>query len=612
MTRRKKTTWLILGCLMVAALVLSSCTAASEEQPAQTVTGTVTQPAATTTTPTTTDTTPTTTTPVAAVDTGPKYGGKLVIAMGAGPRSFDPSNTFYSTGWYMNQVYERLLMGDLDAGPRGTDQFPFAYWCAFPDTVVEGSLAESWEVIDNPLSVVFHLREGIMWQDIPPTFGREFVAQDVVESYQWWQFDRPEASAAQADPAVASVEALDKYTVRFNLNRWIPDWMWDFGWGLFTIVPKEVTDAGIDDWRNAAGTGPFILDDFVPDVAASYVRNPNYWGSTVIDGKEYEIPFIDTLQYVNISDSTIANAAFRTGQTAIQWAVGYDAGLELEATAPGVLRLDYLDSNTNHLTINTEVAPFDDLRVRKALNMAIDRDALLEAFGGGAILNYPAKSSSPAYTPIEDLPADVAENLTYDPVRARELLTDAGYPNGFETKILIQNSGWEPKMSMIANDWTDIGVITTLDLQVQPAFNDVVFGHNYEGVISVGLGGCSIWCILNTLGYVDRIDADTGETFRDWRSGYTNNWDDTVFNDLHGEALLETDLTRSMDLLKQANYRVLEDLPIMLLPTHYVSQFWWPWVKNYYGENATGYFAREQIYATLWIDEDLKKEMGHD
>ena len=132
--------------------------------------------------------------------------------------------------------------------------------------------------------------------------------------------------------------------------------------------------------------------------------------------------------------------------------------------------------------------------------MAIDRDAYLQANGGGAILNYPVKAGSAAYTALEDLPADVRENYEYNPEKAKQLLAEAGYPNGFQTTILIQNSAWEAPMSLIAANWADIGVDAELDLQVQPAYNDVMFGGAYQGVIGVGLGGAAIWTNLGTCG----------------------------------------------------------------------------------------------------------------
>ena len=159
--KRKRMAWLILSCLMVVALVLTSCQAATpaeEEVDGEEV--------------------------VVPDDTvKPIYGGTMVDAMGTGPRTFDPSEIFYSTGWYMNLVYERLVMGDMDKGERGTGEFPFAYWCLFPDNVATGQLAESWEVVADPLALIFHIREGINYQDVPPVNGREFVAQDVVDGF---------------------------------------------------------------------------------------------------------------------------------------------------------------------------------------------------------------------------------------------------------------------------------------------------------------------------------------------------------------------------------------------------------------------------------------------
>jgi len=595
--RKRSITWLIISCLIVLALILASCQAATTEEGQETE----------------------------VVDSEkPIYGGTLTDLMNVGPRTFDPTEIFYSTGWYMNLVYERLLMADLDTGARGSDEFPFAYWCLFPDNLVTGQLAESWEVVADPLSVVFHLREGVRYQNVAPVNGREFVAQDVVDGWEY-QFTHPGYTYGTGLPgwgSVDSVEAIDKYTVVFYLNNWMPNWMWDIGWGLFTIVPKEVVDAGIEDWKNAAGTGPFIMSDFIDDVSCTYEKNPDYWGKVEVpvgSGNMYQIPFVDEFQYVIIKEAAMMMAAFRTGKVGFRWAAGKAIQDEIESTCPDVMKLSYLNSNTDHITLPVLVEPFNDLRVRKALSMAIDRDAYLQANGGGAVLNYPVKQGSAAYTSLEDLPADIRENYEYNPEKAKQLLAEAGYPNGFQTTILIQDPGWEARMSLIAANWADIGVEATLDLQVQPAYNDVMFGGNYLGTVSVGLGGAAIWTNLGTCGNCrlateeeladEEIRIFDGKWYAS--SEYNIGFCDQNFIDLYDAASKELDSEKAYAFLKEANVYLMSQVPHVNPGSLYVAQYWWPWIKNYYGENAEGYFARAYVYGTCWIDEDLKEEMGH-
>jgi len=619
---KKHGLWLIVSCLIVVALVLTSCQAATtEEKEGTTVTGKITEKEAVTEDKEDTEDKET----VVSVDTDkPIYGGTLVDAMGSGPRTFDPTEIFYSTGWYMNLIYERLIMGDLDTGPRGSDDFPFAYWCLFPDNLTTGQLAESWEVVSDPLSIVFHIRKGIYYHDVAPVYGREFTAQDVVDGWEY-QFSHPGYEYNTGTPgwgSVESVEATDKYTVTFYLNQWMPNWMWDIGWGLFSVVPKEVVDAGIEDWNNAAGTGPFILTDYIDDVSATYEKNPNYWGTIrypAVTGPEYQIPFVDRFQYVIIKDPAMSMAAFRTGKTGFRWAVGKSGQDEIENTCPGVMKLSYQNSNTNHITLPVLVEPFNNLKVRKALSMAVDRDAFLAAMGSGVILNYPVKAGSAAYTPLEELPADIRENFEYNPEKAKQLLTEAGYPNGFKTTILIQDSGWEASMSLIAANWADIGVDTTLDLQVSPAYNDVMFGGNYTGAVGVGLGGAAIWTNLGTIGNCREASEEelANETLRIFEgkwlagSGYNIGFCDQQFIDLYRAASAELDTEKAYALLKEANLYALSQVPFVIPATLNVAQYWWPWIKNYYGENAEGYFARAYVYGTAWIDPELKREMGH-
>jgi peptide/nickel transport system substrate-binding protein len=251
--------------------------------------------------------------------------------------------------------------------------------------------------------------------------------------------------------------------------------------------------------------------------------------------------------------------------------------------------------------------------------MALDRDAYLAALGSGGILNYPAKDGDAAYTPLEELPADIRENFEYNPERARELLTEAGYPNGFTTTILIQSAGWEDSMALVAANWADIGVTATLDLQIQPAYNDVMFGGNYLGTVSVGLGGCSIWCVMGSLGdYREATEEEIADdTLRKFNgnliasSGYNIGFVDPVFKDLLDRASATLDAVEAGEILKEANLYTLSQVHAVITPTFEVNTYWWPWIKNFYGECGDGYFARTWIYGTAWIDPDLKEEMGH-
>ena len=103
-----------------------------------------------------------------------------------------------------------------------------------------------------------------------------------------------------------SITATDRYTVTIKLNGFDPEWnfLWGYG-GWARIYPKELVDAGKEDWRNGVGTGPFMIEDYLEGSHVSYTRNPNYWDTYTHNGKEFEIPFIDRMTKSLIADETV-------------------------------------------------------------------------------------------------------------------------------------------------------------------------------------------------------------------------------------------------------------------------------------------------------------------
>ena len=175
-------------------------------------------------------------------------------------------------------------------------------------------MAESWDI--TPSKITFHIRPGVMWTG-NTNIGmepREFTAYDAEFSLNRTMTGYT-AAGKGAYEYIETITAPDKYTLVVETNSYNADWSFHLGYGwLAPIIPEEVVEAGPNTWQNATGTGPFIITDHVEDSQATYERNPNYWETTTINGKVYQLPFIDKLVTPVITDISTRVAALRTGQ----------------------------------------------------------------------------------------------------------------------------------------------------------------------------------------------------------------------------------------------------------------------------------------------------------
>jgi len=289
-----------------------------------------------------------------------------------------------------------------------------------PDGQWQGVLAESWDVSDDGLTSTFHLREGVMFHN-----GRELTADDVV-----FNFDRilnEDSGASMRSYFVnklASYEALDPYTVQFKLNGGAGTFLSELGLSVRTgiVAPEAVTQD--NTIIHPIGTGPFEFVWWRPGEEWRARRFDDYWG---------QVASIDEVVFKYIPDNTVRLTALKTGEIDWMREIPYDQVIEMQATPPEGIEFEVLyESRTNRLNMNTTRPPFDDPRVRQAVGYAIDKDAYVEAvwFGAGNPHNQP-------FSPGSFLELDVDDPYrASDMDRAKELLAEAGYADGFEVNII--------------------------------------------------------------------------------------------------------------------------------------------------------------------------------
>jgi peptide/nickel transport system substrate-binding protein len=401
--------------------------------------------------------------PRAARAQTPKRGGVLTIRTWDPPH-FDPMlTTAYRVQIPNTFTHSRLLRHK--AGPA-----------VVPGTfALEGDLAESWSQ-PNETTYVFKLRRGVRWHPKPPVNGRELTAEDVVYSVNRFLTVKGNPSAYMLQ-SVDRVEAPDKYTVRFTLKE-------PFAWFLdavanpisLAIVAKECVDkfGDLKKMDAVVGTGPWMLEGYKPNIGMTFVRHPSYF----VAGQ----PYIDRIECVVDEDNASRMASFLSGKYDLGWefpgAIPRTDWVQIKDTLkqrrPTLRTVEYVSNVETHVSMRTDRPPFNDVRVRQAMSLALDRQAVIDAvFEGIGVLNPGVPAALKDWSlPIAQL-GDGAKYFKRDLAEAKRLLAAAGHPNGFSASLCYNSYGSTAITDiaqLIAKQLKDAGIDTKLDLKEYGAF----------------------------------------------------------------------------------------------------------------------------------------------
>src|SRR5215468_6357385 len=402
----------------------------------------------------------------------PKPGGTLEIGtvyVTLSALSWDNADWNWKHNHDTGNVYEQLFAADLSKSKRLGGKHPFYADAWLPSDAIRGELAESWEWKKDPLRMEVKLRKGVMFPEKPGVMAaREFVADDVV--YNFNRLDKSPKKIAGYFDHLEKVEATDKHTVVFTFKNYNAEWDYRYGWGYYSgIIPKEVADAGAGNWKNVNGTGPFMLADFVQGNSNTYVKNPNYWDKEKINGTEVKLPLVDKVVYRTIKDEATFLTALRTGKLDILENIRWSAVDELKKSAPQLQWSKWLSMTGQFVALRVDTKPFDDVRVRRALNMAVNKQEIVKDYYGGnaELFAYPQHPDYVGYfEPLEAMPDSIKELYTYNPAKAKKLLAEAGHPNGFSFKVQVCscNPDHMDLLPLIAAYLEQVGV----KLEIQP------------------------------------------------------------------------------------------------------------------------------------------------
>src|SRR5262245_23874049 len=401
----------------------------------------------------------------------PKRGGILRVR-GSDPVHFDHHLTLNArTNTTLSFVYSTLLR--YKVGPE-----------IVPGTfTVEPHLAERWEELDD-LTYVFHLRRGVTWHNKPPLNGRELVADDVKFTFDRFLNEKANVLRDQLEP-VDRIEVVDRYTVKFVLKEpfvWLPHRLADAS-GMWIIAPEVVEKFGdLKKPESAIGTGPFILERYEPNVKTVFKRNPDYF----LTGQ----PYVDGVEWLVIDDESTGLAMYRTGQIDagpwFWWSVR-QADLEsLKKSHPHLMYRDFLSIVAGGITMRTDQPPFNDVRVRRAISHALDRQGIIEAvYLRGEATPAIGRGLAEWSLPVDELGAG-AKYYQYNPKEAKRLLAEAGYPKGFKTQ-LTTTSGLGRDLvdasQLVQRFLKDVGIEVELKLQEYGAYAATTVQGKYEGMV---------------------------------------------------------------------------------------------------------------------------------
>ena len=548
----------------------------------------------------------------------PEYGGTLTVATNATWMPFNADTHFsHVPALVTSATTEKLGIMDW-AIDRDIFSFSSQYQ---PLSLFRPHLAESWDTPD-PLTIIFNIRKGIRWQNKAPMNGRELTADDVVFNFQrlLGLGDFAEAGPSpftHQRPPGESVTATDRDTVVIKLAEPNSAALGQYlGQGLTYInAPEVIKEHGdVKDWRNLVGTGPYSLTDWTEGSSFTLQKNPDYWK----DDEKYpgnRLPYIDEIQGLFIAEEATYIAGLRAGNIDF---LGFPVGVSditsvevlksLQKNNPEIVLQPWWDRSETTFVLDAIKPPFDDVRVRRAMQMAIDLEGIDRDFYKGTSVWQPQGIVGEAmkgwFIPFEEWPEEVKSGYRYDPAGAEALLDEAGYPRGtdgtrFKTTLNLPAALDLGYSELAATYWAEIGV----DVEINPldgAANAAARrDRTWEGLLwqPLSWNGDPIGFVFNM------VHSSSHE-------------------ELHGirypelDALLDAAQATTSEEERQ---RLVKEVDMYTMENH-----WWiwgpkagkymvnqPWVVGFNGETLLGFMDRLTILPRLWIDDALKAEMGY-
>jgi len=550
----------------------------------------------------------------------PRYGGTLVLLATQDISNWNPGSGACQWTAQDGIVVEQITNIDWTKGAAGSGE------TSYVEGIVDyrwmgGCIAESWDTPEVGVWVL-NIRQGIHFAYHPDfaasrlVAGRELTADDVVASLEYMR-DTPLSATQCSEPSLINGMTAEKtgewqVTVRTPVAP-TTGYLWLMGGGGAQYVwPREFLEqyGNSNEWTDTVGTGPFILEDYVTSSAMKYIRNDNYWATNSVGpGQGDKLPYPDAITMQIIPDLSTRLAALRTGKTDMLSNMETLSKEDFDYMVKTNPEIQSAQTITAPLQISGRVdltGPFSKREVRHAMMLAIDHPTIVRDLYEGAaeLMDSPArKFFTTIYTPLEELPEETQELYGYNPTKAKQLLSDAGYPDGFAAKLLIMNTpAHEQAASIVKEYWADVGIELELQVLEPSIYTGMWVGHKVEDLfLSNAPGGTGALYVRYSMGYYRGPNIFNNSHVNDPPG--TDPIIEAAYNKQCEYVMV--DYPAADEVTKEAYKYCLGEAFLIPMPAPWGWRVWQPWVKNYHGEGGGYKFWLKYT----WVDEDLKASM---
>ncbi|MBW2306592.1 MAG: polyamine ABC transporter substrate-binding protein [Deltaproteobacteria bacterium] len=449
--------------------------------------------------------------------------------------------------------------------------------------MIEGDLAEKWDVSEDLLTWTFYLRKGVKWHK---GYG-EVTAEDVKFSLERVKDPATGSPWAKKYAAVESIEVINPLTVRIKLKKADPFFELKLlGYHGGQIVPKKAVEKlGKDFAFNPVGSGPFVFHSYQKGQGIVLKRNPDYFRGA---------PILETVEYIFMPDNSSRLLALERGEVDMGRGVRSKEWAE-KAIKIGLKLTPPLPPQQCILVFNMTRKPLDDIRVRRALAHALDRDLFVDLLG--PILGGPQISPvPPGYFGHIDMGM---EKYEYNPELAKKLLAEAGYPKGFSLGEAVVSESWSylQPMKIVQEQWRQIGVELKIKVVDHPTYHSLI-RKDVNPVVIYGGVRLPVADTILTQFYHSASIVGT-------KTAVTNfsHYGEVIpgIDEFLDKAANELDREKRKYYYALAQYKIIEDLPAYPLFLNKVSLCIQKWVDLGYDTNPY-----ESLYYLVEISEKTR------